>query len=237
VILADALAAACDDAEVLACLGGPLGDAARAKAAELRRLPEAARKPARALAAARARSTSVRGIHASWLEAALAPLPARARDDLARGAFDRPAGVWLARWAHAALAPLPDADLARPRTPAEILRVVDLVEWLSNVGADQLAFAAGASRFVEPHVVKRVDVAPRRGRLGERRDAIRRCTLELDDDALLRIGARTVAPHTDAACRRALSLRLPRIRGLAVLCELQQFANTAPAGWDAIAAD
>lgn len=236
-MIADALAAACDDPEVLAQLGGPLGDAARVKAAELRRLPDAARKQARALAAAHARATSLRGIHASWIEAALVGLPPRARADLTSGAFDHPVGVWLARWAHAALAPLPDADLARPRTPAQIARVRDLVEWLSNVGADQLAFAAGASRFVEPHVVKRVALAPRSGRLGDRRDAIRRCTLALDDDALVRIGARTIAPHTDAVVRRALVLRLPRTRGLAVLAELQQFASTAPAGWDAIAAD
>jgi hypothetical protein len=195
-----------------------------------------ARKPAPAMCAALARSTSLRGVHASWIEAALVELPARARGDLASGTFE-PTSVWLARWAHAALAPLPAADLVRPRTPAEIPRVGDLVEWLSNVGADQLAFAAGASRFVEPHVVKRVAVAPRVGRLGDRREAIRRCTLELDDDALLRIGARTIAPHTDAFGRRALVLRLPRTRGLAVLAELQPFSATAPAAWDAIAAD
>lgn len=235
-MIGEAIAAACDDGEILAHLGGPLGEAARATAAELRRTPEPARKQARAMAAALARGASVRGIHPSWIEAALAGLPPRARRDLAPGTFE-PTSVWLARWAHAALAPLPEADLARPRTAGDIARVADPIEWLSNVGADQLAFAAGASRFVEPAVVKRVAEAPRAGRLGDRRDAIRRCTLVLDDDALVRIGARTVAPHTDAFGRRALVLRLPRPRGLAVLAELQQFAATVPIAWAAIAAD
>ena len=51
-MIASALAAACLDEDVLARLGGPLGDAVRAKAAELRRLPDAARKQARAMASA-----------------------------------------------------------------------------------------------------------------------------------------------------------------------------------------
>lgn len=234
-MIAGAIAAACDDPDVLARLGGPLGDAARAKADELRRLPVAGRKQARALAAALARSTAVRGIHPSWIEAALVGLPARARRDLARGAFDDEVGVWLARWAHAALAPLPEPDLVRPRVPAHVPRVIDLIEWLSNVGADQLAFAAGASRFVEPHVVARVAAAPRLGNLGDRRAAIKRCTLELDDNALVRIGARTIAPHLDAFLRRSVALRFPR--GSTVQSDLATPSDLVGSpSWDAIGA-
>lgn len=259
-IAGDALAAACSDPDVLARLGGPLGDAARAKAAALRALPEPQRKPARALAAALARApapTGLRGIHASWIEAALAGLPARARGDLARGGMEPagaaradfdPVAVWLARWAGAALAPMPDADATcvRPPAPPDVARMTGdaIAAWLAEVGADQLAFALGAAAtgMVAAQLAAaraRIERAPRTGQLGERRAAIARSRLALDDDGLARIGARAIAPHLDAVARRQLVLRLPRPRGQAILFELvrwrEQPLASAPT-WAAITA-
>ena len=237
-MIADALAAACLDDEVLARLGGPLGAAARARVRELR-----ASKPARAMAFALARVPLSRGIHASWIDAALQALPARAKDDLSSGGSD-PAGVWLARWAASALAPMPPVEpaLARPQAPADIARMSadSIVAWLRDVGIDQLAFAVGApTRYVGAHVMKRIGEPPRAGNLGPRRAAIARCKVELDDQALAIIGARTIAPHTDAIVRRQLVLRLPRTRGLEVLFELARAAEDpieASPTWAALAA-
>lgn len=248
-MIAEALAAACSDPDVLARIGGPLGDAARASAAELRRLPESARKRQRAQLAAAARAVlppGMRGIHPTWIEAALAALPPRARADLAAGGapaggFDAVA-VWLARWAAASLVPVPAADVTRPRTIHDVPRMAagDLVTWLTDVGADQLAFALGpaAARLVA-HAVDRIGRAPRVNRLGTRRAAIERCRLDLTAEAPLLIGARAVAPYTDAIVRRQIALRLPRTRGSTVLAELAAWARdaieTAPT-WDALAA-
>jgi hypothetical protein len=246
-VISDALAAACTDDDVLARIGGPLGIAARAKATALRRMPEAPRKQARALAAAIAHAPTLaglRGIHGSWIEAALGELPVRARRDFATGGGD-PTGVWLARWAAAALAPMPVADLARPSTIHDVARLTGdaLVEWLFDVGADQLAFAlgTGVQQLTGDRLAAaadRITRAPREGRLGTRKAAITRCKVDLVDDGLLRIGARAVAPHTDACLRRQIALRLPRTRGLVVLFELQQFAAVpleASPTWEAIA--
>ena len=239
-MIASALAAACLDEDVLARLGGPLGDAARAKAAELRRMPEAARKQARAMAAAVARLPSVRGVDPSWIEAALADLPPRARGDLASPSFD-PAAVWLARWAQASLAPLPPAELARPHVVSDIARMSGdaIIAWLREVGADQLAFALGTpSQWIEPHVLARIAKPPRAGNLGPRRAAIARCQVTLDEGALVTIGARAIAPYTDAFIRRQLVLRIPRTRGQAVLFELVHAPADLAASptWDAITA-
>jgi hypothetical protein len=243
-VIADAIAAACSDDDVLARIGGPLGEAARAKAAELRRMPEAPRKQARALASAVVRTPQLAGlrtIHPTWIEAALANLPSRARVDLASPTFD-PSAVWLARWAAASLVPLAPIDLARPRTIHDIARLSgeSIIAWLRDVGADQLAFALGTTerQGLEPHVLARIAQPPRAGNLGPRRAAIARCKVALDDEALVMIGARALAPHTDAFIRRQLVQRLPRTRGLAVLFELAQcsFDLAASPTWEAITA-
>jgi len=266
-VIAEALAAACPGAAgaaILARIGGPLGEAARARARELAPLTEPARRARRAAWAAAVRTPvprGIRGVDPSWIEAGLAALPARARADVANGGLD-PAGVWLARWATASLAPLPADVLEQPpATLDELVRVRGdvLVEWLADVGADQLALALGAagegarraaisaladrSRTTADRVARaaiRITAPPRAGALGPTRAAIARCKLPaLDDDALVRIGARTLAPHTDTLVRRQLALRLPRPRGLAVLAELRAFAAhplaSAPA-WAALAA-
>jgi hypothetical protein len=89
-VIAEALAAAAhrlgDDRDaVLARLGGPLGTAARAAAAAL----AGDSRRTRAEWAARARApvpAGLRGVHPTWIEAALAGLPERARAALAGNA-------------------------------------------------------------------------------------------------------------------------------------------------------
>jgi hypothetical protein len=148
-MIGDALCTICSDPAVLARLGGALGEATRAKALALRSLPDDARKRARAMAAALARvpaPVGFRGIHRSWIEAALAGLPERTRADLDAVADD-PTSVWLVRWATASLVPLLPVDVVRPRSIAEATRTGadDLVEWLADVGADQLASSRDSS--------------------------------------------------------------------------------------------
>ncbi len=185
-MIGEALAAACADRAVLARIGGPLGEAARAALDRLERTerteraerPEqakradqanrsSARRALRAEWAAAARAPvppGLRGVHPSWIEAALAVLPARARADLARGAVEAGGGgsgaadpydvsddriaCWLVRWACAGLPPMPEANVEGP--PASLdqavrLRADELAAWLAEVGADQLALAVGAA--------------------------------------------------------------------------------------------
>jgi len=268
-VLGEALAAACADRAVLARLGGRLGEAARAALDRLERAdrvgrPEV-RRALRAQWAAVARApvpVGLRGVHPTWIEAALADLPARARNDLARGgvgeggAFD-PVAVWLVRWACAGLPPMPAADLAGPPTSiddAVRLRADDLAAWLAEVGADQLALAAGAAgpaataalagatRIVGerlPRAVARIGLPPRAGALGPVRAAIARCRVSLDDHALPVIGARSIAPYADLLARRQLAARLPRPLGLAVADALAAFAAAPSAQaptWQALVA-
>ncbi len=282
-MIGEALAAACGDRAVLARLGGPLGEAARAAHDRLARTagPDA-RRALRAGWAAAARAPvppGIRGVHPSWIEAALAELPARARADLARGGLGAGAGdgagetrtgagetgeadrvaVWLTRWACAGLPPLPAAAAAGSGPPASLsdavrLRGDDLAAWLADVGADQLALAIGAAgaaagealaaaaRIVGdrlPRAAARMASPPRAGGRGPARAAGLRCRLSRDDRALLVIGARSLAPHTDALSRRQLAVRLPRPLGLAILAALEAFARSpveqAPS-WRALSA-
>lgn len=239
-MIGEALAAACRDPEVLARLGGPLGEEARTSA-----LPS---KQARAMAMAVARSPSpanLRTIHGTWIEAALAELPPRARVELAAGGMRDRVAVWLARWASASLAPMPATEeISRPRSMRDVTRTNTdaLARWLSEIGADQLAFALGTpdndlgGRLAA--VMARIAKPPRAGQLGDRRAAIARCEVERDDDMFLLIGARTLAPYTDAIVRRQIAQRFPRTRGERVLLQLAKWAETAgTASWGAIVAD
>jgi hypothetical protein len=268
-VIGEALAAACGDRAVLARIGGPIGEAARAAHDRLERgAPPEARRRSRAGWAAAARAPvppGIRGVHPSWIEAALAALPARARADLAGGGVGShdPIAVWLVRWACAGLPPMPAADAVGP--PASIdaavrLRGEDLAAWLAEVGADQLALAVGAAGGEAPaaavrvagarlaRAAARIGTPPRAGALGPVRAAIGRCRAAvselhdargLDDRVLLAIGARAIAPHTDALARRQLAVRLPRPVGLAVAEALEAFARApveqAP-GWRALGA-
>lgn len=247
--VAAALAVACTDRAVLARIAGPLGEAARAAAEQLASLGERERRVQRATWSAAARAPippGLRGIDPSWIEAALEPLPARAREALASGPTDL-ASVWLARCACAQFPPMPaiDAALARPRTPADVARLSPsaLRDWLEDIGADQLAFALGVNArdvVAAMHAKKgtvpishdrlalaigRISRPPRAGQLGDRRVAIERAKLTLDEAALVRIGARAIAPFLSSLDRQRLMLRLPAELGRVLADDLRAYAT------------
>jgi hypothetical protein len=249
-VVARALAAACRDPEVLAKLGGALGEAARAA------LADAGDRKLRVKWALTARTpvpAGLRGVHGSWLEAGLAALPTRARAAVAAGGGTSAADAWLARWATASVPPMPPVSAPQVTTVDSATRVdgASLARWLEAAGADQLAFALGAAgggaiasaaRVVGDRLhaaAARIASAPRAGALGSLRAAIARCRVALGDDALVCIGARAVAPYFDALARRRLVHRLPRARGLRVADELVAWAH-ATAGdvprWEALVA-
>jgi len=236
-VLAGALAAACGDGAVLARLGGPIGTAARAAN------PARADRATRARWAASARTpvpAGIRGVHASWIEAALAGLPERARAAVAAGGGDA-VDTWLARRATAAIPPMPAIAAVRVTSVDSATRVDagTLEDWLADAGADQLALAlsaggAGAVAAAAARVGERLRIAagriaipPRAGALGRVRAAIERCRVELDGAALVRIGARTIAPYIDALARLQIMHRLPRPLGLRVGDELAAGARGA----------
>lgn len=242
-VVGDALAAACRDPEVLARVAGPLGVAART-AAQADRRSEVDRAFVRAAQVARtAVPAGLRGVHPSWVEAGLEGLPARARAAVAAGGGNA-IDVWLARWATAAIAPMPAATAGRVTSIDSVSRVdaATLVVWLEDAGADQLALALGAAgdgalaaaaTLVGDRLTAaaaRIALAPRAGALGPARAAIERCRVELDDRALVRIGARAVAPHLDALARLRVAQRLPRALGMVVAADL---ATAAQVGRDA----
>ena len=224
-MIGDALAAACADRGVLGRIGGPVGEAARAAAEALAALSDRDRRMQRAMSAATARAPvppGIRGIDASWIEAALLDLPHRAREAVAGGKLDE-VSVWLARWACAALPALPAIDPEAIPALDTMTRLsgAALRAWLEDIGAEQLAFAlgdpraiAGAAAIIGDRVLAAADrIAVDPARLGPRRAAIARCQVTLDDHALFTIGVRTVAPRLDALTRRQLAHRLPRSLG------------------------
>lgn len=248
-VVAGALAAACRDPDVLAGLAGPLGDAARAA------IPAAFDRATRVRWSAIARApvpAGLRGVHPSWIEAALTDLPARARAAVASGSGDE-VDVWLARWATASIPPMPAVTAARVTSVDSATRVdaKTLEAWLADTGTDQLALALGAAgdgavtaaaRIVGDWLIAaaaRITVAPRVGALGPVRAAIGRCRVTLDDRALVRIGARAIAPYIDPQARQQIMHRLPRPLGLVIGDELAASAHLAVADaprWDALAA-
>lgn len=237
------------DADVLARIGGPIGGTARDRSRELATLDENAARGRRASWLAGARSpvpTDLRGIDRSWIDAAIvslgAPLTVRSRRVLLDGPSDA-IDVWLARWVCARLPAMPatDADLARPRSMADATRMTAsaLRAWLEEVGADQIAFAVGKSATsISTRLgaaAARIAQAPRAGELGDRRSAIERARIAIDEIALLRVGARTVAAHAGPLERLQLAHRLPRDVG--VLAELEAFAGSPGApSWRALGA-
>jgi hypothetical protein len=206
--------------ELVARIGGPTGEAARAA------LRESATRHDRALQLAAARAPvpeGVRGVHSTWIEAALAELPDHARAALAAGGED-PSAVWLVRWACAELPPLPALrDVTAPRSIEDVVAMARLAEWLEAIGRAQLAYAAS---LAQPD-------APRRDELGPARAVIARCR----GGEPRAIAARAIAPYTDAVIARQLAVRLPRPVGLAVEIELLAHARNpvvhAPA-WSAL---
>ena len=258
-MIGEALAVACRDPAVLARIGGRIGEAARRTLGELAAMSSEPRRRTRAQIAAAARTpvpAGIRGVHPSWIEAELAGMPRRAREALATATAGDPADVWLVRRVCADLPPLP-AVVASQRPPGSIDDAIRLpgplaIEWLANVGADQLAHAlrrAERSDIVAiAHTigdrlraaVARIDSAPRANALGPERAAIGRCGRESgDEDLLVRIGARAIAPHVDALVRLQLTVRMPRSLGLSVRDELAAYASVpiehCPT-WSALAA-
>jgi hypothetical protein len=225
-----ALAAVCTDRAVLARIGRSLGEDARRALDPSRR--------AEVIAAARSPVPSgLRGVHESWIEAALEPLPARARVVLAEGPLDE-ADVWLARRACAHIPPLPAIDpaLARPRTVSDTLAMspIALRDWLTEVGRDQLAFALGDHAAVVPELADarvRIMTSPRHGSLGARRDAIDRAKGEA-----FVIGVRALAPHLDRPLVRALVLRFSHPDGRGIGAELTAHHAGRSAAWSALIA-
>ena len=257
------LAVACVDRAVLARIAGPIGESARRAATDLATASpdERRRLRARMLAGATAPlPTGIRGAHPSWIEAGLVGLPERARHAIASGTLTA-VDVWLARWACAEIPPLPATSDRPVGSVYDAIRLPGdkLVAWLSEIGADQLAFAL---RAAGPDALARVaasasdralgarlavaaarlDRPPRLDALGpvraaiarcrlerqsrEDRDGIARAQLELDVTALVRIGARAIAPYVDALAARQLTVRMPHSLGLAVRRELVTHAST-----------
>jgi hypothetical protein len=248
-VLAGALAAACRDRDVLAKIAGPLGDAARAASAGS---PDHVTRARWATIARVPVPAGVRGAHPSWIEAGLAGLPLRARAAVAMGGGDD-VDVWLARWVTASIPPMPAVTAVRVSSVDSVTRVdaATLEGFLADAGADQLALALGAAgagavtaaaRITGERLIRaaaRITVAPRAGALGPARAAIARCGVTLDDRALVRIGARAIAPYVAPLARLQIVHRLPRPLGLVVGDELLAAAHAALADaprWDALAA-
>lgn len=216
-----------DDATaVLSRLAGPLGEDARGAARDLAMLDEATAKRRRAEIAALARApgiTSIRGAHPSWLDAALAELPERARTAVSSVATAE-VDVWLARWATAALPPRAD-DRAPPV----------LMTWLRAIATDQLAYALGAQAATPTaprelrEAAARIARPPRLGGLGSPRAALARCRgASLDDElSLVAIAARALAPHLASHPLAILSVsrRLPYEPGSALEREIVAHAS------------
>ncbi|MBA3458858.1 MAG: hypothetical protein H0T46_02775 [Deltaproteobacteria bacterium] len=225
-----ALAAVCADRAVLGRIGGSLGEDARRALDPSRR--------AEVLAAVRSPvPPGLRGVHETWIEAAIESLPPRARVVLAEGPLHE-ADVWLARRACARIPPLPAIEpaLARPHTVGDILRMspIALRDWLTEVGRDQLAFALGEHAAAVPELADaraRIGTSPRLGDLGARRDAIERARGEA-----FVIGVRAIAPRLDLPLARALVLRFPHPDALGIAAELTAHRAGRSAAWSALIA-
>ena len=226
-MLGNALAAVCDDRGMLARIGGVLGEAARAGGAAS---VDEVRAPVPA---------GLRGVDPSWIEAALGALPPRARAVLSAGPRDE-ADVWLARVACAGIPPMPpiDPSLVRPSKPIDVLRMSPRAvrDWLVEVGRDHLAFAAGDLARTVPELAAaaaRIELAPRAGALGSRRDAIVRAKGNSEPFV---VGVRALAPHLDAQLARAFVLRFPHPDALGIAAELTAHRDGRSGRWEALVA-
>lgn len=239
-----------DATGVLGRLAGAVGDEAREATAALTQLDERERRQRRAQTAAGARvpgPQALRGIHPSWIEAALGDLPERARAAVAGSPNPVPVDVWLARMAVAVMPPMP-AVAQRPLDAVLVRPATDVLAWFSSVGADQLAFALGVAAASHPLLAAaavRIGKAPRAGQLGPQRAAIARCrgiSLDEGERALLVVASRALASHlaADPIGRLQLPRRLPRALGILVENELVTYPSTsidqAPS-WAALVAD
>jgi len=232
---------------VLARIGGRLGVEARAAAAILAKLAPGDERMQRAQWLATARHPvppGLRSIHATWIEAALAEQPARARTAVADGGDMT--DVWLARRALAGFAAMPPPSTIA-RTPIELPALAPdaLRAWLERAGADHLARAAeiaggdalALARTSLGEALDRIARAPRLGQLGSKRAILQRCAgIANDELRLARLGARVAAPHLDDVARRQVIQRLPRALALVIRADLDGFAGDPhPVSWSALA--
>jgi hypothetical protein len=254
---------------VLARLGGAIGEDTRAHAATLAALPATESRRRRAEWSARVRVPVVaglRGVHASWIEAALAELPERARIVLAGGSGDPGSGlprtfdsaprdipttqirgvdVWLARWVTAGFVAL-EPTSSRLRVPADLATLAPdaALAWLAEIGIDQIAIAVGAAPIAPvlgpafEAAKRRVTEPPRKGALGTQRQALERCAgvAASSLEGRALVGARTIAPHVPPLVRVALALRLAKPLGERILAALVEGAPRSSPSWPALVA-
>jgi hypothetical protein len=218
--------------ELLASIAQRLGADAAPVLSRLASIDVDAPPPADLRALARAPiPASLRAVHPTWIEHALAPLPARARTALSSASAD-PVDVWLARWAlHQVPPTMTDARL--PAVAATNDAAV-VVAWLGRIGADQMAFALGDAARSIPALaaaIARIGKPPRAGELGPQRAAIARCRdVSLDEDlSFVLVGCRALAPHLAAnqLAKLQVILRLPRPIGIVVARELSLHGATS----------
>jgi hypothetical protein len=225
--------------ELLAAIAERLGPQATpvlSRLASLRVEPRAApptkTRRAELLVAARAPiPAALRAVHSTWIEHALAELPARARTAVSSQSAD-PVDVWLARWATHQVPPI-SSDARLPAIAATNDAAV-IVAWLGRIGADQMAFALGEGANTIPALsaaVARIAKPPRAGELGPQRAAIARCRdVSLDEDlSFVLVGCRALAPHlaTNQLAKLQVILRLPRPIGIVVARELSLHGATS----------
>jgi hypothetical protein len=216
-------------AAVLERLGGPLGAAARQSAGELAALPAGPRAQRVALELARVGSPvppTVRAVHGSWVEAALAAEP-EAKAALERPSLDE-ATAWLLRRAFGALprhAPSPTAiEGAQQR-----LRWAGALALGSLLGGRRQAIAAALAQLGDGgQALREVVRGLEAGELSamELREATRACRgVELRQAyALERIGVTALGDAIIDGRERerwmALCCFLPRPVGLAIAAQL-----------------
>jgi hypothetical protein len=149
---------------VLARLGGALGVEARAAVVRASTFDAGKQKLRRAEVAVLARAPlppGLRGVHPTWIEAALAELPPRARTALANGGGDA-TDVWLARWATATFVAMPELRRGPPAHAGELVALSheELAAYIARVGVAAIApaFASDvvgrrqlAQRLPRPH--------------------------------------------------------------------------------------
>lgn len=245
------------DADVLARVGGAIGEAARDRQREIARADEKSSRAKRATWLATARVPilpTLRDIDRSWIDHEIARMASVAEGTRGEGLVRRvrrilvdgpesAVDVWLARWVCASFPIMPPvaSGNARPRSMEEAVRMPGALvrAWLEEVGADQIAFAVGRSATsISTRLgaaADRITKAPRAGEMGERRAAIERARITIEEGALLRVGARTIAPYAGVMDRLVIAHRLPRESG--VLEEMEAFAGSGGApSWRALGA-
>jgi hypothetical protein len=247
----------CGAPGALACLGGAVGDEARAIHAAWAVEGRGARARGIARAAAAVRAPAPLGlalVHREHIEAALAGEGARVRAVIAGAAAAPPAvRAYLERRVLGRFVAMP-----RPRAPAAPITLDVLAAeppaWLEaqleRAGLHQLAHAAAGepraaiaavaaqlgargADFVDA-VARVTAAADAAARWGPRRAAIARSSgapLAHDPLAVLAIGARAFAPHLAGDAPRQLAQRLPRGLGLRVAAELARAPREGPPAW------